>query len=254
MSTCVYLSKCLHPCHDGQNDIDEGLAKSQLLSKKVIGDHPTTRPRVDHTRSPNQLPDRRPERPRHARDRLARPQLPLPLQDGGEADHDEEPARVRELGAATETPEAPDVHDGRDEVGAHDRAVPPRDLTARTRTKDDEEVAEELVPAFAPELRHGRGHPGPVGDARPLRGRLAEDDLAEERADLVHDVDGGVDDDHAAYGDAGYLDEARERVEGVVEDGVALEAVCGWTHELHEVVRCVKRGDLDQEFDELCGE
>ena len=71
---------------------------------------------------------------------------------------------------------------------------------------------------------------------------------------MVHDVDGGVDDDHAAEGDAGYLDEAREGVEGVVEDGVALEAVCGWAHELHEVVCCVERGDLDQEFEELCRE
>ena len=197
----VYLLKCLHPCNDAQNDIDKRLAKSQLLPNKIIGDHPTTRPRVDHTRSPNQLPDRRPERPRDARDRLARPFLPLPLQDGAEADHEEEPARVRELGATTETPEAPDVHDGRDEVGAHDRTVPTRDLSARTRTKDDEEVTEELVPALAPELRHGRGHPGSVGDARPLRGRLAEDDLAKERADLIHDVDGGVDDDQAAEGD-----------------------------------------------------
>jgi len=161
---------------------------------------------------------------------------------------------VRELRPTTETPEAPDVHDGRDDVGAHHRAVPPRDLTARTRTKHDEDVTEELVPAFAPELRHGRGHPGSVGDAPPLRRRLAEEDLAAERAGLVHDVDRGVDGDHAAEGDAGYLEEAREDVEGVVEDGVALEAVCGWAHELNGVVRCVERGDLDHEFEELCGE
>ena len=66
------------------------------------------------------------------------------------------------------------------------------------------------MPTFAPELRYGRGHPGPVGDARSLRRRLAEEDLAAERAGLVHDVDRGVDDDHAAEGDAGYLEKARE--------------------------------------------
>jgi len=158
VTDCIYL-RCLHPG----------------LSKKVIGDHTTTCPRVDHPRSPNQLPHRRPERPRHTRHRLTRPQLPLPLQDRAEADHDEEPARVRELGPTSKAPEVPDVHDGRDDVGAHDQAVPPRDLTARTRTKHDEDVAEELVPEFAPELRHEHGHPGSVGDARPLCRRLAEE-------------------------------------------------------------------------------
>jgi hypothetical protein len=53
--------------------------------------------------------------------------------------------------------------------------------------------------------------------------------------------------------DARYLYKAQEGVKGVVEDGVTLEAVCGWMHELHKVVHCVEHGDLDQEFDKLCG-
>ena len=254
MFVCLdrYL-KCPDPGHNGQNDVDEGLSDPYLFANEIVGDHPATRPRVDHARAPDELPAHRPDGARHARDRLARPPLPLSFQDGREADHDEEPARVRKLGAAPEAPEAPDVHDARDEVGAHDRAPPACDLASRARAVHDEEVAEELVPSPAPKLGHGSGHPGPVGDARPLRGRLAEDDLPKERADLVHDVDGGVDDDHAAEGDAGHDEQPRREVEGVVEDGVALEAVRGRTEELDEVVRGVERRDFAQEFEELLG-
>ena len=29
-------------------------------------------------------------------------------------------------------------------------------------------------------------------------------------------------------------------------DGVALGAVCGWTGELHDLVRCIERGNLHE--------
>ena len=160
---------------------------------------------------------------------------------------------MRELGTASEAPQSPDVHDSGDDVSTHDAAVPSRDLASRTRAVHDEEVAEELVPAFAPELRHGRGHPGPVRDARPLRRGLTQHDLAEERAALIHDVDGGVDEDHSANGNARYLEEARKNVEGLIKDGVTLEAVRGWTDQLHGVVRSVERGDFEKKLEELCG-
>ena len=114
-------------------------------------------------------------------------------------------------------------------------------------------MPEDLVPASAPKLRHRRGHPGLVRDAGPLRGRLAKYDLAEERADVVHYFDGGVDDDHGAEGDRCYEEKARKWAEGLVEDGATFEAGCGWTNELHEVVRCIECDDLDKEFEELSG-
>lgn len=128
----VYLS-CPNPSHNGQNDINKGLSDSHLFREKFISDNPTTRPRINHPRSPDQLPDRCPERPGDARHILARPQLPLSLQDGGEADHDEKPARVDEFRAAPEAPKTPDVHDGGDEISTHNRAVPSGDFSPRAR-------------------------------------------------------------------------------------------------------------------------
>ena len=43
----------------------------------------------------------------------------------------------------------------------------------------------------------------------------------------------------------------RERVERVVVDGVALGPICGRTDKLHDVVRCVERGDLHEELEDL---
>ena len=57
------------------------------------------------------------------------------------------------------------------------------------------------MPAVPPKLVHGHGQPGTVRDARPLRDGLPEYDLADHGANLVQDVDGGVDEDHAADGD-----------------------------------------------------
>jgi len=59
-----------------------------------------------------------------------------------------------------------------------------------------------------------------------MRGHCAAD-WPKSAQVLVHDVDRSVDDDHTAEGDAVYLEGAREDIEGVVDDGVALEAVCG---------------------------
>ena len=114
-------------------------------------------------------------------------------------------------------------------------------------------MPEDLVPTSAPELRHRRGHPGSVPDAGPLRSRLAKYDLAEERAYVVHYFDGGVNDDRGAEGDRRYEEKARKWAEGLIEDGATFEAGCGWTNKLHEVVRCIECGDLDQEFKELSG-
>jgi hypothetical protein len=41
------------------------------------------------------------------------------------------------------------------------------------------------------------------------------------------------------------------KAEGLVKDGVALDAVRGWMDELHDVMRSVERSNLDDEFKEL---
>ena len=142
----------------------------------------------------------------------------------------------------------------RDEVRAHDRAIPPRDLLAGARAIHDEEMAEELVPALAPELGYGHGQPGAVRDAGPLCQGLAEHDLADQRAELVHDVDGGVDKDHAADRDGQHVEKVREWVEGIVVNGVAFGTISSRTDELHHVVRGVERRYLDQELEKLVGD
>ena len=43
----------------------------------------------------------------------------------------------------------------------------------------------------------------------------------------------------------------REWVECIVVDGVTLRPICGQMDELHDVVRCVERGDLHEELEEL---
>src|SRR6266849_8815574 len=126
--------------HKYQNHTDKGLSDSHLFGEKFISDNPTTRPRVDHSRTPNQLPCRSPERPKNTRDFLARPLFPLSLQDGREANHDEEPARVGKLCAVPEAPESQNVHDGRHDVSAHDRAIPTGDLPPRPRAKHNKEM------------------------------------------------------------------------------------------------------------------
>jgi hypothetical protein len=100
----------------------------------------------------------------------------------------------------------------------------------------------ELVPAFATELRHECGHPGPVCDPRPTGGGRSD----QRTRRPVHDADGGVGDDHAAQGDARHEEKAGGKAEGL-KDGVALDAVRSWSDELHDVIMCsIERSDLDE--------
>jgi hypothetical protein len=48
------------------------------------------------------------------------------------------------------------------------------------------------------------------------------------------------------------LKEARKEVQGLIKDSVTLGAVRGWTDELHNVMRSVECGDLEQKLEELC--
>ena len=57
------------------------------------------------------------------------------------------------------------------------------------------------MPTFPPKLAHGHGQPGTVRDTGPLREGLPEYDLTDQRANLVQDIDGGVDENRAADGD-----------------------------------------------------
>ena len=68
---------------------------------------------------------------------------------------------------------------------------------------------------------------------------------------MAHDVDGRVYEQHSAYGYGEHLEEVWEWVECVVVDGVALGPICSWTDKLHDIVRCVKRGDLHEELEDL---
>ncbi len=107
-------------------------------------------------------------------------------------------------------------------------------------------MAENLVPALSPKLGHGHREPRVVHEAWSLRDRLAEDDLANDGAELVH---GGVNEDHAAYGDAQHAEGMRERIERVVEDGIALEAVPrARTDKLRAVVRAIYTVDCKNEL------
>jgi hypothetical protein len=112
---------------------------------------------------------------------------------------------------------------------------PPEQRSTRSCAIDDEHMLEELVPAGAPKIRDRRGRPWAVGSRRPLPHWLLEDDVPDERRDVVEHVDVCVHHHAATQGVQARKRPAGEHAQRRVEYGVACGVIDGGLYMLHEV-------------------
>src|ERR1700748_318661 len=142
-------------------------------------------PPIEHECAPQERPRHGPQPAQPSSHRQSSRPLKRGLHNDADAHEEEEPSGSAEFRPISDPPQAQIMDEGGHGERAYDRARKSKERAARTRAKNDEKVSEELVPAEAPELADRGGEPGPVRDARPLRGRLAKEDPPDQRCDVV---------------------------------------------------------------------